>query len=130
MASCSCSAKCLLSTEQTGSSWQASVSLANKSSHKDSSQPFCIFLAQKDNFVFRDCLWKCGVNVTLKIGKCLLQYALELQKDYKNNKTPVSQPLPSFSFFFKEEETWLRNFILWVQICSFQKKKWIWVIIK
>lgn len=122
MASCSCSAKCLLSTKQTGSSWQASVSLANKSSHKDSSQPFCIFLAQKDNFVFRDCLWKCGVNVTLKIGKCLRNMHWIYRRITRIIKLRFRNLFPASPSFFKEEETWLRNFILWVQICSFQKK--------
>lgn len=36
------------------------------------------------------------------IGKCLLQYVLELQKDYKNNKTLVSESFPALLSFLKK----------------------------
>lgn len=97
------------------SGWHARVSLAHTSSHKDSREAFCMFLPQKDNLVFSDCLWKCGVNVTLMIGKCLLQYVLELQGiDCKNNKLWFHY-LPQLGFLFLKKmrlgymtSSWLR----------------------
>lgn len=130
MASCSCSAKCLLSTEQTGSSWQASVSLANKSSHKDSSQPFCIFLAQKDNFVFRDCLWKCGGNVTLKIGKCLHNMHWSYRRIRRIIKLRFRNLFPASPSFSKKRKRGYVTSFYGSKFAVFKKKKWIWVIIK
>lgn len=51
--------------------------------NNDCRQRFCIFLAQKDKFFFySDCLWKCGVNVTLMIWKCLLQYVIRVAEGF------------------------------------------------
>lgn len=57
------------------------------------------------------------------IGKCLLQYVLELQKDFKNNKLWSHNLSQLFFLFFKEDETWFYNFILCVPICNFQAKE-------
>lgn len=59
----------------------------------------------------------------LKIGKCLLQYALELQKDYKNNKLRFRNLSPAFPSFSKKRKRGYVTSFYGSKFAVFQKKK-------
>lgn len=77
-------------------------SLANKSLNKDSRQKFCIFLAQKHNFFFSDCLSKCVVNVTLMIWKCFPQYVIQVAEGLWEESNCGFTLFSSFSLFLSK----------------------------